>query len=353
MPRRRSPRAGPAHRRSRPAAARNRPRRACSRRSTRATPDLHITVIGASRGRCRAARQVADRQLDRARDGAVVTPLVRVAHVEQRRRRAGLASSSAVAPPSSSGRIERLPPPACPCVDAALEHARDPVVADAEELGRRLDQRPRKRLGEDQHHGRSERDEPADVRRERLVELDVERAREVARRRTACAPGRRRRGRRRRSPLRTRVGRRSTAGMAGGRRTTGPARLMRGHLARSRWDTGRAHRAASCGSVASSSIARSGLKRRSCPIVEVRRVVCSGRPSRSCRRRGSAVPRRRPAARRAPGASGTGRAVSSSVGSGPSRSVRPALPTSRLPPVAMAAGPPPSAATSQARCSGV
>jgi hypothetical protein len=61
------------------------------------------------------------------------------------------------------------------------EDADDPLVADPEELCRRLDDCVVERVRHDEDDGRPERHEPADVRRERLFELDVQRAGDVVR----------------------------------------------------------------------------------------------------------------------------------------------------------------------------
>ncbi len=63
---------------------------------------------------------------------------------------------------------------------ATGERANDPVVADPEQLDRRLLERLPERLGQHEGHGRAERHEPADHRREAVVELDVQGTREVA-----------------------------------------------------------------------------------------------------------------------------------------------------------------------------
>ena len=108
-------------------------------------------------------------------------------------------------------------------------------------------------------------------------------------------------------------------GIASRPTTTGPARLIGAHLARSRWDTARGRPAARPGKPSrrrTRAAGSTGVPVRSWSCVPRR----PARPSRSCRRRGSAGPRRRPAAPRARAASGTARG--SARRSGPRRAGR-------------------------------
>ena len=149
------------------------------------------------------------------------------------------------------------------------------------------------RLGQDERDGVPERHEPADVRGEAVVELDVERSRQVARRELGARPAVDDVGAR--GDARPEPGRVQRRGQRRGRPSTaGPGAVDRRHrLVVGRVGT-RGLRGVPSGTPprrARRAAGSSVVPRRSSRSARRR----SGRPRRSCPDRGSAGPRRRPA----------------------------------------------------------
>ena len=156
-----------------------------------------------------------------------------------RRRALGVQRAASSSSDSSTGhgrtRPTRSTPPA--------SQPGHPLVADAQQLGGGLGERVRRPVGQHEQHRRAERHEPADVARERPVELDVERARQVARReRRAIARIDDRRRLRAATPRLSNAAGSSAGGRISRPRTRGPRRLIAGHVRVVRGARGRGRR---------------------------------------------------------------------------------------------------------------
>ena len=134
-----------------------------------------------------AVRQLAERDLDRARHDAVLAPLVLVTHVEGVA--VGLGEGLCVeCPIVVAGTASSRPIPASTHAAGPRQHAGEPVVPIRKSWTVASSRAASRGSGGDQRDGGAEGHEPADVRGKAVIELDVERSGQMARRELRARP---------------------------------------------------------------------------------------------------------------------------------------------------------------------